>query len=86
MPGKVQNMAWDLPTKTVSWDAAAHADSYQLERKFSSDPDWLVVYEGADTSVVNDPVTAGTWLYRCRAQNAEGYGSWSDELIVLMPV
>ena len=26
MPGKVLNMAYDVPTKTVSWDVAAHAD------------------------------------------------------------
>ena len=86
MPGKVQNMGWDSPTHTVSWDAAAHADTYQLERKFHTDPDWTVVYEGADTSVVNVPLSSGTWLYRCRGHNAEGYGSWSDELMVLMPV
>jgi hypothetical protein len=85
MPGKVQNMAYDYPTRTVSWDAAAHADDYQLERKFDTDPDWTVVYEGADTSVVDDPVTPGTWYYRCRGQNANGYGEWSDELTVIMP-
>ena len=79
-------MGYDLPTRTVSWDAAAHAEDYQLERMYLGDPDWTVVYEGADTSVVNDPVTPGTWYYRCRGQNANGYGDWSDELQVLMPV
>jgi len=86
MPGKVQNMGYDYGTHTVSWDAAAHAEDYQLERKFHSDPDWTVVYEGADTSVVNDPVTPGQWFFRCRGQNENGYGDWSDELMVLMPV
>ena len=86
MPGKVLNMGYDLPTRTVSWDTAPYAEDYQLERKYSSDPDWTVVYEGADTSVVNDPVTAGTWYYRCRGQNENGYGTWSDELTVIMPV
>ena len=85
MPGKVLNMGYDLPTRTVSWDPAAYAEDYQLERKFHTDPDWTVVYEGADTSVVNDPVTPGTWYYRCRGQNENGYGTWSDELMVLMP-
>jgi len=86
MPGKVLNMGYDVPTRTVSWSVAAYADDYQLERKYYTDPDWTVVYEGADTSVVNDPVTAGTWYYRCRGQNTNGYGTWSDELMVLMPV
>ncbi|MHA1342220.1 MAG: hypothetical protein ACTSO2_19790 [Promethearchaeota archaeon] len=85
MPGKVQNMGYDMPTRTVSWDTAPHAEDYQLERKFHSDPDWTVVYEGADTSVVNDPVTPGMWYFRCRGQNANGYGEWSDELEVIMP-
>ena len=85
LPGKALNMGYDMPTHTVSWDVAPKADSYQLERKFHTDPDWTVVYEGADTSVVNDPVTPGLWYFRCRAQNAEGYGTWSDELEVLMP-
>jgi len=85
MPGKVQNMAYDLPTRTVSWDTAAYAEDYQLERMFHSDPDWTVVYEGADTSVVNDPVTPGQWFFCCRGQNENGYGDWSDELEVLMP-
>ncbi len=85
MPGKVQNMGYDLPTNTVSWDADFYSDTYQLERKFHTDPDWTVVYEGADTSVV-DVLTTGTWLYRCRGQNENGYGDWSDELLALIPV
>ena len=85
LPGKVQNMAYDLPTRTVSWDAEFYSDTYQLERKFHTDPEWTVVYEGADTSVVNDPVTPGVWYFRCRGHNEEGYGSWSDELTVIMP-
>jgi hypothetical protein len=86
LPGKVQNMGYDYGTNTVSWDAAPNADTYQLERKYYTDPEWTVVYEGADTSVVDVPPGSGTWLYRCRGQNGEGYGSWSDELMVIMPV
>ena len=85
MPGKVQNMGYDLPTNTVSWDADFYSDTYQLERKFHTDPDWTVVYEGADTSVVDDPPSPGMWYFRCRGHNDEGYGNWSDELEVLMP-
>ena len=85
MPGKVLNMGYDMPTNTVGWDAAPNADTYQLERKFHTDPDWTVVYEDAATSVVDVPPDPGTWLYRCRGYNADGYGTWSDELTVLMP-
>jgi hypothetical protein len=86
LPGKVQNMGYDYGTNTVSWDAAPNADTYQLERKYHTDPEWTVVYEGADTSVVDVPPGSGSWLYRCRGLNGEGYGSWSDELMVIMPV
>ena len=78
-------MLWDLPTTTVSWDAAPYADSYQLERKFNTDPDWAIVYEGEAASAVDAPPSPGTWLYRCRGLNSAGYGAWSDELTVLMP-
>ena len=86
LPGKVLNMAYELSTHTVSWDAAPNADDYQLERKYHTDTEWIVVYEGEDLSVVDEPPTSGTWDYRCRGQNDEGYGIWSDELIVIIPV
>jgi len=85
VPSKVQNMDYDLPTTTISWSAASGATDYQLERKFSTDPDWTVTFEGANLSVL-DVLTTGAWLYRCRGQNTEGYGAWSDELIVIIPI
>jgi len=86
MPGKVLNMGYDLPTRTVSWDPAPYAEDYQLERKFHSAPDWAVVYEGADTSVADTPPDPGMWYYRCRGPNTNGYGACSDELTVILPV
>ena len=84
--GKVMNLAYDMPASTASWDALQFADDYQLEFKPSAaGAEWEVVYEGAGRSFVHDP-GSGTWYYRCRGNNAEGYGDWSDELIVLIPV
>jgi hypothetical protein len=74
-----------MPTNTVSWDAAPYAVSYKLERKYYTDSDWAVVYEGAATSAADTPASPGTWLYRCRGLNSEGYGLWSDELTVIIP-
>jgi len=86
VPGKVLNLAYDTPTHTLSWDAAPKADVYQAEYK-STTPgfDWAVIYEGAELSCVHDP-GSGSWNYRCRGHNDEGYGDWSDELLVIIPV
>jgi len=85
LPGKVLNMDYDMPADTVSWDPAMRATDYKLERMDGAGPDWNIVYEGADTSVVDGPLSPGSYTYRCRAHNAEGYGVWSDVLLVLIP-
>jgi len=85
VPGKVTGLAYDTPTTTLSWNMAPRAEDYQAEfRNPAPGFDWSVCYEGAATSTVHNPGPGG-WLYRCRAQNEEGYGEWSDELTVIIP-
>jgi hypothetical protein len=83
--GKVLSLAYDVPTKTADWDALQFAVDYQLEyRPHTEGSEWMTAWEGAGTSTVHDP-GAGSWYYRCRGNNAEGYGDWSDELEVILP-
>lgn len=86
VPGKVQNLAFDIPTTTASWDAETLATNYELEIKENSPTGvYAAVYSGANTSTVYDP-GSGAWIFRCRATNDEGSGEWSDELDVIIPV
>jgi hypothetical protein len=82
LPGKVQGMAYDMPTHIVSWSSAPRAIEYILERRLSGETAWLKLYDGPDKSFADLPPGPGTWLYRCRAHNDDGNGPWSDELPV----
>ncbi|MFX0137554.1 MAG: hypothetical protein ACFFDN_28205 [Candidatus Hodarchaeota archaeon] len=83
--GKVKNLAYDVPTKTASWDALQYADDYQLQYKPpQTGAEWEIAYEGADTSTVFDP-GLDAFTLRCRGHNADGYGSWSYEVNVIIP-
>jgi hypothetical protein len=84
-PGKVLDMNYEYATNTMSWSASPRSDDYELERKLYSESEWIAVYSGADTSTVNIPPSSGTWLYRCRGHNDQGYGIWSDEYQVIIP-
>ena len=86
LPGKVLNLAYDIPTFMLSWSAAPKAEDYQAEDK-NSEPgfDWSVCYEGTELSCLHNP-GSGSWNYRCRGHNEVGYGDWSDEILVLIPV
>ncbi len=82
MPGKVQNMAYDLPTFTVSWDAAPNTIDYQLEFKPQTElVHWDLIWEGLATSQFFNP-GVGSWHFRCRGHNDQGYGDWSDVLLL----
>ena len=83
-------LAYDIPTKTFSWDETHLATSYQLayakyvapppdngKKKRIPKPDWEEAYEGADTSVVFDP-GEGDWQFKVRARNKHGFGKWSE--------
>lgn len=82
VPGKVDNFAYDVPSKAASWDQEPLAQTYKLEYK-QNVPDgvWEDAYSGPATSTVYDP-GEGDWVFRVRAENAKGAGEWSDELEV----
>jgi hypothetical protein len=83
LPSKVVGMAWDDPTKTVSWDAAAGADTYELAFAMDTpEPIFIVEYEGTDRSHSYDPGGPDNYLFKCRAVNSNGPGPFSDVLIV----
>jgi len=84
--GKVRDLAYDIPTTTASWDSLQFAVDYQLQYKPAQiGAEWEVVYEGVDTSTVFAP-GVDAFTLRCRGHNSEGYGDWSDELNVIIPV
>ena len=86
VPGKVPNLGYNIGTHTVSWGTSTRAKDYQLKFKNASPGfNWAVCYEGADLSCVHDP-GSGSWNYRCRGHNEDGYGNWSNELNVIIPV
>ena len=83
--GKVRNLAYDVPTKTASWDALQFADAYQLQYKNPvPESEWEIIYEDTDTHFYYDTGTQSI-IMRCRGHNEEGYGDWSDELSVIIP-
>jgi len=67
----------------VSWTAAARADSYELQEKYQTQ-DWFGAYLGTATQVDLSNRPAGTYIYRCRARNSWGEGSWSNEVTVVV--
>ena len=85
MPSKVQNVHYDMATNKLYWEPAAYATSYEAQYKSFSptgpNPDWSVIYTGADLSVIYSP-GVGEWLFRVRGININGNGEWSDELAV----
>lgn len=84
LPSKVQNLQYDAVNTKLKWDLTAGADTYQLEQKMNAPEfDWETIYEDAANEFVHTPPAPGEWLYRCRGKNANGDGSWSDELTVM---
>lgn len=82
IPSKVQNLSWDEPSTTISWDSANLATGYELLYSASATPEsWNPAYLGGNTSVVFNP-GAGDWNFRCRGINDSGSGAWSDVLEV----
>jgi len=59
---------------TVSWTAAAGANSYILHERLDGGG-WAEVYSGPDTSVERTGRSDGEWCYRVRATNGDGV--WS---------
>ena len=67
---------------TVSWSAVDGASSYILERKATTDADWVQVYSGANTSFEE---TVGTWTsvqYRVKSFANGKYGDYTTSTSV----
>ena len=69
---------------TVRWDAAARAESYELEERWQ-DGEWFRVHSGASTQVELHSRPPGSYDYRCRAHNSWGYSGWSNWREVTVP-
>jgi hypothetical protein len=87
LPGAPTLQAIDNPGQVgdyaVTWDAPALAESYELQERLN-EGEWAIVYLGTNTLHEVHGRPAGTYHYRVRAQNAYGYGSWSDEQTTLV--
>lgn len=78
----VPEMVMQGQSVPVLWSSIIGSDSYTLQRKSSTDEDWVEVYSGANTSFSE---TAGTWArvqYRVRAVFGETPGSWAASAII----
>ena len=82
VPGKIMSMTFVSQTQTISWSAESSANEYQLEYSvITPQLHWIEVYRGPMTSFIH-PMGPGQLVYRCRGINSNGYGYWSDNLIV----
>ncbi len=79
VPTKVQNLNYDLVGTKLKWDIAVGADTYELQKKIDMPAaSFDTIYVGTDNEFVYTP-PAGVWVFRCRGENAEGSGAWSNE-------
>ena len=66
-------------TYTISWTAAAHAESYVLQEATNSNfSDAAVIYAGPSTNHAVSGHGAARYYYRVRAQNSWGDSDWSN--------
>lgn len=83
LPLKVDGMLWTNSTATVSWNNQQNIIEFQLQ--FAPDmpePIFSTIYEGLDTSFMYNPGGPDNYLFRCRSRNSDGWGPWSDILVV----
>ncbi len=80
LPTKVQDLRYDIALTKLKWSVAANSEVYTLEMKRNAIGfDWTQIYNGAANEFVYTP-DIGIWLFRCRGENTEGFGAWSDEI------
>ena len=84
VPGKIDNLMYNLQTNLVSWRAEPIAETYELEYKMDvPEGIWLTAYKGNLISTIHNP-GIGEWIYRCRGINSKGNGTWSNEINVII--
>ncbi|MDR0611746.1 MAG: fibronectin type III domain-containing protein, partial [Planctomycetaceae bacterium] len=72
-PGGLAAEAVSYSQIALSWNPAAGANTYQLERAESPNGSWTTVYEGSETEFVNNNLEASTfYYYRVSAVNTAG--------------
>ena len=59
------------------WSPIFNATTYVLEEKWQ-DADWFVAYRGFTRQIQLRNRPAGTYWYRCRAENSFGFSGWSN--------
>lgn len=67
---------------TVNWTSITGATSYTLQRKASTDTDWVEIYSGANTTFSE---TVGTWTtvqYRVQAVFDGTPGGWAESAAI----
>jgi hypothetical protein len=82
VPGKIDNMMYESQTSKISWGSEPTATEYQLEfSPVTPQFTWLEVYRGPMTFFVH-VLGPGQTVYRVRGINSNGYGYWSNNLLV----
>lgn len=61
------------------WNKVKGAQSYQLVRWNPNNRSWVDVYNGPNTSVVDNGVSAGKFIYQVRAINGKVGSGWSSQ-------
>ena len=82
LPGKVLNLTYKIEEKLFIWEMAENAEKYELQYKtkdpYGPVPKFTTIYNDVKNEV-SFPLEGGEYVARCRGENGEGYGAWSDE-------
>ena len=81
-PGKITGIKADpdVTTVSISWTKVSGtiADRYQLERADSENGPWTVLSDNITEGTYQDTGLSGTYYYRVRGSNRNGWGNYSD--------
>ena len=79
-PDAPENLTFDSATNTFTWNETENTTSYQLAYSIDGN-DWDEAYAGPETSCVFDPGDDKKF-FRVRARNVNGFGDWSNVLVI----
>jgi hypothetical protein len=68
----------------VYWSPSDRATAYELHEKWQ-DGEWYAAYRGANRQIELRNRPAGTFWYRCRAENSWGQSDWSNWRTITVP-